>query len=526
MKKLQKILILLVFILMLTACAKEDDDDDDRERKPREEAVEKVEDNEKFVEIDKKRYEAYLDALEDIIEDNEWPEGGQVMEGSFRIEDNRFAICDIDMDGKDELIVDISSASMAGMIMQIYDYDAKEDELVSQGVFFPAVDFYDNGVVCEYASHNQGPTDFWPYAFSWFNSKENTYVAEGSVYAEDKEYMGDSFPADKDADGDGRIYYISEGDSKEKASTEAEYKEWQDSYIKDANTIYIPWKNMWIHTVEALEELIEIKGAVVPISLGYNEDITNYDVTGDGVADQIHITCNQLAEYEMWDLYGSDWVIEINGKKIHDFEWEDEITLEVELYQISDKRQYLLVTESYEYNDDIGGYALYQVKDGKLVQVCDFYDTYVSSMNEFHYGATVMYMTKDEMMVRAHNQFNATASLSYDMFYTYKKDAWQIEGDEFGIYYDLDYQNDKADGMTANQSFGVYTKTDCKKEAFKVEKGDVLKIHSIRFENGATYFKVTNEDGVEGWFPDPEEPYTEINGEYLNGYFEEAMFAG
>jgi len=58
MKKLQKILILLVFILMLTACAKEDDDDDDRERKPREEAVEKVEDNEKFVEIDKKRYEA------------------------------------------------------------------------------------------------------------------------------------------------------------------------------------------------------------------------------------------------------------------------------------------------------------------------------------------------------------------------------------------------------------------------------------------------------------------------------------
>lgn len=528
MKKVQKIMILFAFILMFTACSKADDDDDDnKERKPREESWENdehTEDKEKFVEIDKERYEAYVDVLEEIIEDNEWPDGEYVVESDDYTGNNQFAIFDVDLDGREELLVEITSNSTAGMNLRIFDYDADKDKLIEQEVTLPSVTFYDNGVIYEYASHNHTPSDVWPYSVATYDAKEDTYVYEGDVYAEDKVYCGDSFPSNQDKDKDGRIYYISKGNSNAKPSTEEEYKKWVDSYIKDAKELYIPWQSLWEYYVERIETAIDIEEVVLPVKLTPDVDIWNYDVTGDGLKDHIFISCEETYD-DSYAPFGSNWSIEINGEKVHDFEWEDNICLEIELYQISDKRHYFAITECYEYNDEIGGYGLYQIKDGKLEQVCDFYDPIVKSIHEFYYGAEILYMTKEEMKVRAYNQFNATAHLKFDMIFQYKDNKWSTGTSEFDIYYE-DYQDDKADGMIANQSFVVYTEIDCKKEAFQVEEGDVLELHSICIKDGAAYFKVTNEDGVEGWLPDPDEPYVYINGKYLQGYFEEAMFAG
>ena len=271
------------------------------------------------------------------------------------------------------------------------------------------------------------------------------------------------------------------------------------------------------------EELIEIEGPVEPILLNYNTIISKYDITGDGIKDDIYITCNDVLEED--GMIGNGWEIKINDQKAHDFEWEDGIRLTVELYQISNKRQYLTIMESYEANDDRAGFALYQVIDGKLEQVCDFHKSITESINEFHYGSEIIYMTKDEMLVRARNQFNATANLEFNIKYYYRNDIWEKDTNEYDIHFSEDY-TDKANGMTANQPFVVYTKKDSETVAYNVEKGDILKFHSVYIEDGETYFKVTNEDGVVGWLPDADEPYTEINGQYLEGLFEEAMFAG
>ena len=532
MKKLQKILILLVFVLLMTACSKKDDnDDDDRKKKPQEKVEQEAEteveseDAEQFYKIDKKRYKAYVVVLKGIIDDNKWPDGQQVLpDGQYR-GNNQFAIFDVDMDGEEELLVNITDAPTAGMVMQIFEYDAKKDEVVLGEGFYPAVEFFDNGIVKQYSSHNHTSSEVWPYTVSKYNPEKKSYEVVGSMYAEDKEIAGASFASNKDADNDGRIYYVSSKDLVDKALTEKEYQEWDAAFIGDANELYIPWQQTWDTNVQTIETVLAKEGAVLPIPLGYNINILNYDVTGDGEKDDIFITCDNSESYYEGDMIGSDWVIEINGEKAHDFEWNGGIKLIVELYQVSDKRQYLSVLESYEANGDRSSFALYQIVDGKLEEVCDFHKNIVKSINAFHYGSKITYMTPDEILVRAHNQFNATAFLEFDMKYNYVNDEWKSEGNEYTICYDQDYLN-KKDGMKANQSFVVYTDKDCKTEAFKVEKGDEVKFHSVFIKDGKTIFKVTNEDGEEGWLPDAEESYKEIDGGYLEGYFEESMFAG
>ena len=100
-----------------------------------------------------------------------------------------------------------------------------------------------------------------------------------------------------------------------------------------------------------------------------------------------------------------------------------------------------------------------------------------------------------------------------------------MSGNEHPVVYES-YALDKKDGMTANQDFVVYKTTACKEEAFTVTKGQVVTIDKIYIKDELICFKVTNAEGKEGWLPDPEESFTEMNGEWLEGYFEEAMFAG
>ena len=57
--------------------------------------------------------------------------------GFGRMSDNRFAVADIDGDGREELIVCYANASMAGMMEIIYDYDPVLGELKREFTEWP-----------------------------------------------------------------------------------------------------------------------------------------------------------------------------------------------------------------------------------------------------------------------------------------------------------------------------------------------------------------------------------------------------
>lgn len=492
---------------------------------------ETVEQEEVVYSIDVARYKAYVKVLKKIIDDNKWPDGTAVVPeyDHEQIEENSFAISDIDQDGKEELLVQISATSAADMIAYIFDYDEDSKKVVSRWMGAPAFDVYENGAICDYSYRNQTGSDkVWPFALHQYDVKKEKYIYIGSAHSVEEEWSMQLYNEEEDTDKDGIIYYILEGDSIErKAHTKKEYEKWLYSYLGGAEKLFIPWERLWDYNVEGLASLTQMEGVVKPILLGYDESIVNYDFTGDGKKDVIEIECDEVEDDSYGITYGTEWSIELNGKEVLEVESDWMVELEVWLYRVSNRRSYLLVKQNLDTNDDISGVVLYRVTEDDIKVEHDFYDYITDNINVFHNQIDISYMSANEMALYCSNQFNATAGMVWEMKYEYDKeeDKWVEVDPVYTILYE-EWTGNKKDGMTANQSFKVYKNYDGKEEAYTVNEGDVLKLEAIRFYKGETYFKAKNSKGVEGWFVDPEEAVIEKDGNWIEGYFEEAMFAG
>lgn len=280
-----------------------------------------------------------------------------------------------------------------------------------------------------------------------------------------------------------------------------------------------------VREFEKQEELLN--ETIEPNLLPHDIAISEYDVTGDGKKDELQIICAELTEDYGEMKYGTKWYVLLNGETALTLESEIMSSLEVDLYQVSDERNYLFIKQNLDANDDIIGAALYRFTEDTLVEEFDFYNILLQNINEFHCQIDISFMTAKYLTMSCSNQFNATARMNWDMNYEYKKaeDAW-VECDEtYLLMYDesLEY---KATGMTANQDFIVYEDWTCEEETFTVKKGDVVHLGEMRFYNGKTYFYVDKGDGLQGWFADPDSVEKQIGDECIYGYFEEALFAG
>ena len=137
-------------------------------------------------------------------------------EGTENLSTENFAICDVNGDGKDELITQRNNTYMAGQVERVYDADG--NELLAE---YPMPTYYDNGYVTAGWSHNQGVAGdkLWPYTLYRYDGSAGKYVREAAVDGWDKSirdtYLSYDettipFPEDVDKDGDGFVYYIIE----------------------------------------------------------------------------------------------------------------------------------------------------------------------------------------------------------------------------------------------------------------------------------------------------------------------------
>lgn len=165
--------------------------------------------------------------------------------GFGMMSDNHFAVTDIDGDGREELIVQYTNASMAGMFERIYDYDPAGGGLKCEFTNFPALTYYSNGIIKAEWSHNQGRGEAWPYTLYRYDSESDVYVEIGAVDSWDKElsetwYEGQPFPDELDTDGDGTLFLIwKEGeeisyDFEKIKYNQADVDEWLGSYLAGA----------------------------------------------------------------------------------------------------------------------------------------------------------------------------------------------------------------------------------------------------------------------------------------------------
>ncbi len=246
------ILIVGICILLLCACGEKksenntDDEkvdvvdteqDDQKEKKKKEKAK-----REKLI-----RRAKYADVLGMFQFGFTWPDGTPFEYLSYdAMSQNRYAICDIDGDGVEELIISYLAGSMADMTEMVLEYDVDAEEVVMQGHFFPGASYYENGYVVNPYSHNHGLGEMWPFSLHQYDKTSDSYerIAGIDSWNQDlfeMDYDDNPFPSDIDEDGNGVIYYVYHpvSDDTEEMDDEA-YNAWIDQYL-DADVIEIEY---------------------------------------------------------------------------------------------------------------------------------------------------------------------------------------------------------------------------------------------------------------------------------------------
>lgn len=166
--------------------------------------------------------------------------------GSNNISDNTFAVYDVDCDGKDELIINVTATSMAEMVTVIYGEDSSGDVKVEL-LTAPFYTVYDNGNIEVDDSHNQGISGrFWPYTVYHYDASSNDYKFYKYISAWDKEMYPEGFPEEFDKDGDGMVYYINADyvDSNVDPVDSDVFDKWRSDERNGAMPVNIPTQNI------------------------------------------------------------------------------------------------------------------------------------------------------------------------------------------------------------------------------------------------------------------------------------------
>ena len=161
--------------------------------------------------------------------------------------DNKFAVLDVDGDGREELVLEYMSTIVAAHRGMVMDYDPEEDQIRIQLDEYPAPAFFDNGAILVHWSHNQGKGGaFWPYSLYVYRPEQDSYSFVGSVDAWDRNIDTENYPDDVDTSKSGFVYYISSGAHSGEADPvdSTVYQAWLDPYIGQADIMPVEFLNL------------------------------------------------------------------------------------------------------------------------------------------------------------------------------------------------------------------------------------------------------------------------------------------
>lgn len=162
--------------------------------------------------------------------------------------ENFYAVYDVDGDGLNELIIEYNGTCEAGKLEGIYGYDRETGQGNEQLLQYPALTYYDNGIIKAAFSHNQGLAGrFWPYFLYKYDPAKDIYECvamvdawDGSLHAQN--YDGDPFPGEIDKSGEGIVYYLMGPDDTTLGEPvdKSEYERWLSGYIGGAQELTLP----------------------------------------------------------------------------------------------------------------------------------------------------------------------------------------------------------------------------------------------------------------------------------------------
>jgi hypothetical protein len=217
---------------------------------------------------------AYYDIVFNLCYNFIWPDGevcAYTYGSGYDMQDNQFAIADVDGDGQEELIVCFMASSADEFRTSIYRYDESTGVCVEELQTaprenpgkYPGMTFYDNGVISVYLSTNPGREvceTIWPYSIYQWNGKSKSYDYVGTLYGLDKQLAvkaGEEYPTAADTDGYGTVYYLVDDsatgqNADSKTMSRSKYESWYEKMFGGAAAKDITYLDMTDENINSI----------------------------------------------------------------------------------------------------------------------------------------------------------------------------------------------------------------------------------------------------------------------------------
>lgn len=205
-------------------------------------------------------YAAFQKALRTIHDELLWPGvvDAERIEPYGSIEEERFAIFDVDGDGEEELLISVSNTYIAGMCEIIYGYDPQSDSVRVEAQNYVAVTHYP-GMLMVDASHSHGYAGdiLWPYSILYYDKIKDCYQKVYNVDAWCKaisDYDNSTqmpYPENVDTECDGYVFLITEN-GETKYMNRSDYQEWKSALLAGKVPLTIPWQKLSNENIESL----------------------------------------------------------------------------------------------------------------------------------------------------------------------------------------------------------------------------------------------------------------------------------
>lgn len=231
-----------------------------------------------------KEYPFYAVSLITLINEQTLPNGEIVKYISDPESDPlQFAICDINNDGKEELLLHLPYDTCETSGHFIYTENIENTGLEDLCSFNEDTVYYETGFIKEPASYGESlSVNFNPFDIRMWDA--GGFLDAGRVEAWEKAYMpndfsGEAFPDSVDTDGNGTVYFISGelGIDYDNPVDDAEYREYINQFFGDGKEISVPWLELTMENVENTtgytEERITAEN-IVPVYTGEIYDNT------------------------------------------------------------------------------------------------------------------------------------------------------------------------------------------------------------------------------------------------------------
>ena len=266
---MKKYLVTALFGILLTAAAgcggtqaqEETTEEETAENETAAETTEEKIEEEAVNSLSSEAKSAYHSVLYDVYFNHLFPDGRDYgfLEGAD-VSENEFAVCDIDQDGSQELLISYTTTDQA--VEVVYDFISAFGAVREEFVEYPGVVFYGNGYVRAAWSGNQGLSgeSFEPYTLYQYDPESDAYTAAAQVDAWERtvsetDSAGNAFPEEVDVSGAGMVYYITpEGEEIGEPVDQAEYEEWEASWRGDAEELTVPWMKLTEENMDLVKQ--------------------------------------------------------------------------------------------------------------------------------------------------------------------------------------------------------------------------------------------------------------------------------